>query len=365
MPDATDVPVIEPADDLMAMNGHADALAERIVRDDLPLTLGIFGAWGEGKTTFAHLVTHHLRQREPWTNLRFVPFSAWPYVTADAIWRALLEAVARAVYEVKEDPDAHRFSPGPVRVRLREWLMTPVSAESGKSANERACDAFLTGLGRAPTIAARSARTSESSRQLATLSGLLLDVAVVAAPSLATLRGLFGKGEEAAKAAAVRNLEVKGVEEMRHAVRELFRAAGERRTVVIVDDLDRCLPEVAFDVLETLKIVLAECATAETKMLFIVPVDRKILERGLTARLGSDGGPPGANARRYLEKIVQRGISISEVRDSKPAQLIAGHFPEWVGAADLLTLATQGNPRRLKQQCDLLSLHFQHRRAPS
>jgi hypothetical protein len=47
------------------------------------------------------------------------------------------------------------------------------------------------------------------------------------------------------------------------------------------------------------------------------------------------------------------------VRAATPDRLIAGRFPEWVGAADLIDLAARGNPRRLKQQCDLLSFGFE------
>lgn len=355
MPDASDAPVLEPGEDMLEMTGHADALAGRLAGDRLPFTLGIYGSWGEGKTTFAHLVTHHLRKHPGWTDLRLVEFSAWPYVTADAIWRALLDAVARAVYNPEESAEDHDK---PLRLRLREKLLDPLFSRPVKADNDLAYEELMARLGRATVLTARTARDGDSFRQITALSGLALDIAATAAPPLATLRGLLGKGEEAAKAAAVRNREVQGVEEMRRAVRDLFQAAGSPRTVVLVDDLDRCLPEVAFDVLETLKVFLAECTSTGAECLFIVAVDRKVLERGLTNRLGADDAPRGAYARKYLEKIIQRGISVSEVRDSSPSRLIGGHFPEWVGAADLLNLATQGNPRRLKQQCDLLSLHF-------
>ncbi|MBF9132738.1 hypothetical protein I0C86_27835 [Plantactinospora sp. S1510] len=362
MSNAADLPVLEPNDDLLEMKGHADDLAARLAEDPLPFTLGIYGAWGEGKTTFAHLVKHHLGQRAEWTDLRFVEFSAWPYVTADAIWRALLEAVARKVYNQKEDTGGDELAPQPVGTRLRRMLLEPLFPKPEKSGGKQAYEELMARLGRASALTARTARDGEAARQLAVLSAFALDVAASAAPPLATLRSLFGKGEEAAKAVGARNREVQGVEEMRRAVRELFGAAGKPRTVVLIDDLDRCLPEVAFDVLETLKVFLAECRSTGAECLFIIPVDRKVLERGLTARLGADDAPQGAYARRYLEKIIQRGISVSEVRDSSPGQLIGGYFPEWVGAADLLNLATQGNPRRLKQQCDLLSLHFKPER---
>ncbi|MEU4689051.1 P-loop NTPase fold protein [Actinoplanes sp. NPDC023714] len=359
MADHADSPILKPGDDLLAMTRHAVALADRLARDRLPFTLGVYGAWGEGKTTFAHLVTHHLRDHAEWNDLRFVDFSAWPYVTADAIWRALLETVAREVYQPADPGEGDLASPS-LRVRLRRALLRPLLPQAEQSDGERSYQELMARLGRATALTTRTSRDAEAARQFSVLSGFALDVAATAAPPLASLRGLFGKGEEAGRAAAARNREVQGIEEMRRAVRDLFRDAGKPRTVVLVDDLDRCLPEVAFDVLETLKVFLAESTSTGAECLFIIAVDRKVLERGLTARLGSDDGPQGAYARRYLEKIIQRGVSVADVRDSSPGRLIGGHFPEWVGAADLLHLATQGNPRRLKQQCDLLSLHYDH-----
>ncbi|MEU4426615.1 P-loop NTPase fold protein [Actinoplanes sp. NPDC024001] len=364
MRDNNDAPVRKPDDDLLEMDGYAADLAEQLATDPLPFTLGLYGSWGEGKTTFAHLIEHHLRQRTGWTDSRFVEFSAWPYVTADAIWRALLETIARAVYRPTDEADVEELTSESVPTRLRRMLLRPLFPQPDGSAGDNAYQELMARLGRATVLTARTGRDSEAARQLTVLSGFALDVAASAAPPIAALRNLFGKGEDAAKSAAARNREVQGVEEMRRAVRQLFAAAGKPRTMVLVDDLDRCLPEVALDVLETLKIFLAECTSTGAECLFVIAVDRKVLERGLTTRLGAED-THAANARNYLEKIVQRGVSVSEMRDLSTTQLIGGHFPEWVGAADLLNLATQGNPRRLKQQCDLLSLHYKPERRPA
>ena len=86
-----------------------------------------------------------------------------------------------------------------------------------------------------------------------------------------------------------------------------------------------------------------------------VAADEEILSRGLRQRLG---GEEAAEARKYLEKVVQLGISVAKVRSTVPNRLIATTFPEWCGAMDILAAGAGGNPRRLKQQCYLLSYGY-------
>ncbi|SDT11493.1 KAP family P-loop NTPase fold protein [Actinoplanes derwentensis] len=353
MPDATEAAISDPRDDLLAMAGDAERLAQRIAGRPLPFTLGIYGAWGEGKTSLANLVVGFLKQQNGWEGLRVVEFSAWPYVTADAIWRALLEKVARMAYGFDSDPGPAPVQPLPARLRGRllaeVFLGTVAKTEEEQHAEE--FEQLMATLGRATAVANRVAAESESARQLSSLAGAVVDLAAAAASPLGSLRGLLGK-DETAKSTADRA--VATIEQMRAGVRQLFRAASNPRTVVLIDDLDRCLPEVAFDVLETIKIFLSECAEAEAECLFIVPVDEAVLHRGLHARIGGDY----VNARMYLEKVIQLGIDVSAVRAPSSERFIAAQFPEWVGAADLIDLASRGNPRRLKQQCDLLAFSF-------
>src|SRR5262249_21729029 len=83
-------------------------------------------------------------------------------------------------------------------------------------------------------------------------------------PPLAGLRGLLGVGGEIDRAALTRrekNAEVReriaSVEGFKALFREMLRKAlGDRRLCVCIDDLDRCMPDVALDLLEAVKIML-------------------------------------------------------------------------------------------------------------
>ena len=55
----------------------------------------------------------------------------------------------------------------------------------------------------------------------------------------------------------------------------------EARLIVFVDDLDRCLPEKAIEVLEAIKLFLEVPG-----VVFVLGMDREVVERGIEARYG-------------------------------------------------------------------------------
>ena len=82
--------------------------------------------------------------------------------------------------------------------------------------------------------------------------------------------------------------------------------SDEGYLVVFVDDLDRCLPEKAVEVLEAIKLFLDV-----EGCIFILAIDQAVVERGIQLRYGELGeateenGDDVIDGSRYLEKIVQ------------------------------------------------------------
>lgn len=371
--DLREAPLDHPDQDLLAVAPHAQMLAEFLGTAELPFTVGIYGAWGSGKTTFANLLVHYLRGQPGWSDLRYIPFSAWPYVTADAIWRALLERIAREVY--RQDPRR----PDDITERA-DWisrLRTSLLADAlprGQTVidpDRERYEALLARFDRAAALANRS--HGQSAAATASLVGALADAIAMIAPGIGPLRSLLGgfQGDGQPGTADSSAPEVaKSVEELREDLRRLFADVTTDPIVVLLDDLDRSLPEVALDVLETIKVfffessVIVSPGASPGPLLFLVCADERLIARGLQARLGGDSAPDdkSIDARAYLEKIVQLGVALPESDVYGPQQLVAAWQPEWTAAADLIDTALEGNPRRIKQQCTLLSYHF-HARA--
>lgn len=86
---------------------------------------------------------------------------------------------------------------------------------------------------------------------------------------------------------------------------------GGRRLVVFIDDLDRCLPDIALQVLEALKLYLNV-----PNLVFVVGVDRAVIDRivnkryvDLVGKEAMDAGF-GAKAARYLDKMFPVEVNV-------------------------------------------------------
>ncbi|WP_144120900.1 P-loop NTPase fold protein [Catellatospora sichuanensis] len=349
--------LLVPDQDLLGFSDQARKLAGFLRRVTLPFSVGVYGPWGAGKTSFANMLVHELNTQQGWEQLEVVRFSAWPYVSADLIWQALTERVA---YNLCGCP-----APAPAdedmawRARLRRILHAPAftlrlaAVDDPRERYER----LVSRLAIAAGIASRTA----SERAGGPNAGRLLRLAADALTAVTTSPNPFTQLFDAGSGRPSPSL-VQSIEEVRADLQELFERAADRKLVVIIDDLDRCLPEVALDVLETMKIFFFESSQVRAQCLFLIAADERVVARGLQVRLKDTDHVVGdSEARAYLEKIIQLGIPLPRPIPTRAHGLVAACAPEWAVGSDLLVEALDGNPRRIKQQSALLSYRYSTR----
>jgi hypothetical protein len=185
-------------------------------------------------------------------------------------------------------------------------------------------------------------------------------------PLVAALRGFLGLGGEISLSSLVARqneavrVRIESVEQFRRIFDEIFRdfqadGANQKRRVcaIFIDDLDRCMPDVALDILEAIKIF-----PKRAPCIFLVAADENLIGQGLRLRykelLAADGegNVPTLLARKgqeYFEKIIQLAIRVPYRTEEQTHRLIAALFPQWVPATDLIRVAVGDNPRRVKQ----------------
>ena len=110
------------------------------------------------------------------------------------------------------------------------------------------------------------------------------------------------------------------------------------KLIAFIKDLDRCLPENVNSSLEELKLFLDEAPCV-----FVIGVDRTVIEKAVQARYGS---APGHMGRDYPDKIIQVTFVIPPVRRQELQQ----HFSPLVKESDepcwkIVDVAPHGNPR--------------------
>lgn len=68
-----------------------------------PVSIGVSGAWGVGKSSMIKLIRGALEDRDEDSSFVFVEFNAWLYQGFDDVRAALLEIIATKLQEVAQD----------------------------------------------------------------------------------------------------------------------------------------------------------------------------------------------------------------------------------------------------------------------
>jgi hypothetical protein len=304
----------------------------------------------------------------------FIPFSAWQYRTADEIWRALILTIARRLLN---EPAADQPTSAPVEEsnlsdRIKAFLSKDalIIRHQAKTVDShvRYLDivtkldrTLYGGIGKG---ANSSARLDTAEATMAVAKGVVAAMAGVS-PMIAAIRGMFGLNTDLEPAKLIDKGQnesirqrIESMEEFKRILKELFdENLNARRVFVFVDDLDRCMPDVALDLLEAIKIFLQD-----SRCVFIVAADETLIGQGLRMRFRDLPQPESGagedfvtrKGREYFEKIIQLPVHLPQPGAQEVRRFIAATFPEWSATSDLIDTAIGSNPRRLKQYCQRL-----------
>ncbi|MCZ7537980.1 MAG: KAP family NTPase [Acidimicrobiia bacterium] len=117
-----------------------------------------------------------------------------------------------------------------------------------------------------------------------------------------------------------------------------------RRVVVLVDDLDRCLPDTVVETLETIRLFLAV-----PKMAFVIAADEDRVAEAIRQRYPGAADDREEPARLYLHKIVQTTIPLPSLsRFDTEAYLLLLQLAIRLDADQLAVLVDQCEQLRLR-----------------
>ena len=253
--------------DLLGFEDVAVPVLEALGQEHLdPVCVGIFGPWGCGKTTVLQLVQRSLRNDS--ANL-VVYTQPWSYDPETGPKATLIGEVLNAVRAHIEDDDD--------KDRLAERLV-------GLAKRVR--------WSRVVSLAARSALTASL-------------------PELSDLERLFGEDDEVVEPT------LQGFRDEFAGLLDDDAFSDLHRVVVVVDDLDRCLPGTVIETLEAIKLFLAV-----PKMAFVVAADEAPVAHAIATAFG-DSPEGGGAARNYLEKIIQIPVRVPALGQSDVEAYVA------------------------------------------
>lgn len=93
-----------PSEDAFNHAAYAKALFEILSHNEPPLSIGLFGPWGIGKSTVVGIL-EGLIKGDNKKRLKQIYFNAWKY-SGDSFRRQFLISVAKQVYEAHPDATA-------------------------------------------------------------------------------------------------------------------------------------------------------------------------------------------------------------------------------------------------------------------
>ncbi len=299
-------------DDALKFSDFRPALEQILQTAETPLTVGVFGPWGSGKTSLMRMLRDKI-EGDGLDAQRTVWFTAWKYDQHEALWRAFILRVLDALYprEPGEGPREERailteLNDDQQKLvqlldRLEESVYQDVAWEELGPRSVRWWQ-LLSSTGKAGTEVAATVASGGFYPQIKKMLG-----------------GDDSPVDDIQKAAEAISRETKTRQRRQlfhmEQFEEMFREAvrligdGQGRLIIFVDDLDRCLPEKAIEVLEAIKLFLEVPGTV-----FVLGMDREVIQRGIEARYGGyfrqqikgeDRRELPIRGDTYLQKIVQ------------------------------------------------------------
>ncbi len=263
---------------------NSEAIAQTIVklireRPERPVTIGVHGDWGAGKSSVLEMIEAGLENDK---KVLCIKFNGWRFQGFEDAKIALIEGIVTELVDKKSLYSKAKDEVKDIFKRI-DWL----------KAAKKTSGLLLTTFTGIPspelieTLVSGLQSIASDPSQYATKENL---------DALTEQAGALLKEKEDGK-----NIP-KEINEFRKSFDKLLKAAGIEQLVVLVDDLDRCLPDTAIETLEAIRLFIFTDKTA-----FVVAADEGMIEYAVRKHFPDfpDTSLHQAYTRNYLEKLIQ------------------------------------------------------------
>jgi hypothetical protein len=251
----------------------ATALADIVMESAPRFAIGIFGGWGSGKTTLMQAVEAHLDRAHAVP----VRFSAWRYEKEEHLILPLLDTIRDALLDWGEQRPGHVQASRETARTIGRVMRAIVAGTSVKIGVPGAID-----------VSFEANKALEAGQRMS---------------------------DARAEARVPRSAYHASFRALREAFEEFAGPQSHRRIVVFIDDLDRCLPGSALQVLESMKLFFDLDG-----FVFVVGLDRTVVEQVVDSKYHSEQSGDGNERREtrllgedYIKKIFQVPYTLAPV----------------------------------------------------
>jgi predicted KAP-like P-loop ATPase len=266
-----DQPIEKQSEDLLRRSAFSKRFASALVgsKAENGLVVAIYGPWGSGKSSFKNLVKESLEKQEK--KPLMIEFNPWRWSGEDVLFNRFFEEIGKAIGTGSNDTkDA---------LVAQRWTVYQTYFTLGSSIVSSAGKLGSVVWGPAALVAGTGA------------SNIFKKIAQ-----------LIGSAHEGLKAQA--ELSKRNIDEVRSDLIQALQAL-DREIIIFVDDIDR-LNESEIRLL----FQLIKANANFPKVVFVLLFQRDLIEKAL------DQGAPSGDGAAYLEKIIQTGIDLPQLKRS-------------------------------------------------
>lgn len=258
---------VETTQDLLNFKVVADTAAQMIKDGNgQPVSIGVSGSWGVGKSSLVQMIGESLKSLDGGKNYIFINFNAWLYQGYDDARMALLQKVAD---KIMEESEARKTCVDKAKefIKRINWLRTAK---------------FMAPV--ATGIITGGAVAGPVGSFIGAVSGLLGQSGMPSQEDLSKIKESYNQvAPDLLK--LLNEKEEKSVPKEIEALRALFQELLKKlelTLIVLVDDLDRCLPNTAISTLEAMRLLLLVPQTA-----FIIAADEQMIRNAVRSHFGN------------------------------------------------------------------------------
>jgi len=266
--------------DMLNNRAIAKTVAELIKEcDDRPISIGVHGDWGAGKSSILAMVEDELSKQKD--GIECIRFNGWKHQGFEDAKIALMSAI---VSELTEKRKPSEKAKGILKKLWKNINWLSVAKAAGGVAFSAA-----TGI---PPIGLLSSLMDN-------LKGSVTDKEKVET-------AIESVGEYLTDAKVFEdNSLAKEFSEFQTSFEDLLKESRIKKLVVLIDDLDRCLPKVTIETLEAVRLFMFSKSTA-----FVIAADEAMIEYAVRNHFPDlpDEGDIRTGfeySKRYLEKLIQ------------------------------------------------------------
>lgn len=263
----------------MIYSEAVSATVAKVIRDSgtEPLTVGVHGDWGAGKSSVLLMLEEAFSEDDRTSVVRF---NGWLFQGLEDAKAVIIETIVEQL--LRDRALTTRLKDASKKLLKRVDLMKVASKAGGLA---------LTGLTGIPSPEMLDGLMEQGKKLLAGGSEI----------TVGDMTGYVKNVTDCLNDPDAETLPAH-IHAFRSEFEELLTAADIDRLVVVVDDLDRCLPATAIETLEAIRLFLFVPGAA-----FVIAADEGMIEYAVRSHfpdLPLSSGP-STYARNYLEKLIQ------------------------------------------------------------